>query len=80
MPRLKTLKEVSKERDISVKTLRRWANQGMKTVKAGSIRLYDEWIDEYIENMANERAIVPNKTVTTIRYQPLRKIEGNRVY
>jgi len=80
MQKLKTLEEVSKERNIPQKTLRRWATQGMKSIKAGSIRFTDEWIDEYIENMANERANVPNKTVTTIRYEPLRKVVGNRVY
>ena len=72
MQKLKTLEEVSNERNIPQKTLRRWATQGMKSIKAGSIRFTDEWVDEYIENMANERANVPNKgTVKEIKVEEL---------
>ena len=79
MEALKTLEEVSKERNIPLKTLKRWTTQGMKSIKAGSVRTTDEWFEEYIEIMANERAEVPNKTVTKIKFEPLKKIVGNRV-
>ena len=81
MQQLKEFEVIAKERGISLRLIQKWGRQGMKKVRLFKLNTTDEWLDEWIEHLAEKKedfAVVEKQK--PIKFKPMRVVGENRVY